>query len=348
MNAEDFNNIHVYEALVKCEVQMSRHHEIVVSVSGGSDSDIMMDMIERTKKPYNNIRYVWFDTGLEYAATKRHLEYLEKRYGVTIERVRGMPIPSCVKKYGQPFLSKHVSEALGRLQAHGFKWEWFDTVEEMQKAYPNMPIGVMKFWTNAHREGEQSMFNISWHSDLKEYLVENPPQFQISSNCCTYSKKKPAHDYRKNCGADMECVGVRRAEGGIRAANYKNCFTPGDDIDHFRPLFWLSDEDKRDYEEQFGIVHSDCYIKWGFQRTGCVGCPFNLRIFKDIEVVEQYEPMMAKACKSVFKDSYEYTRKYREYHAEKMARKKQPEGAISMFDYMREQNHLPTGLIGNC
>ena len=180
----------------------------------------------------------------------------------------------------------------------------------------------------------RSHFDILYHPDLKEFMHENPPQFRISAKCCTYAKKKPAHESEK--GADMKCIGIRKAEGGIRSVQYKNCFTAQEDIDNFRPLFWLTDEDKRDYEKQFGIVHSDCYTKWGFTRTGCVGCPFGLKIAKEIETVERFEPMMAKACKTVFKDSYEYTKQYREYHAEKMARKKQPEGAISVFDYLKE------------
>ena len=32
----------------------------------------------------NKIDYVWFDTGLEYQATKDHLKYLEEKYGVNI------------------------------------------------------------------------------------------------------------------------------------------------------------------------------------------------------------------------------------------------------------------------
>ena len=46
------------------------------SVSGGSDSDVMLDICYRCDKD-NKIQYVWFDTGLEYQATKEHLKYFE-------------------------------------------------------------------------------------------------------------------------------------------------------------------------------------------------------------------------------------------------------------------------------
>ena len=36
--------------------------------------------------------------------------------------------------------------------------------------------------------------------------------------------------------------------------------------------------------------------------------------------MEQYEPKLAKAAKNIFKDSYEYTRRYRQF-VEEMKRK---------------------------
>ena len=62
------------------------------------------------------IDYVFFDTGLEYDATKEHLSYLEKKYNIKIERHRAkMPIPISCKTYGQPFISKYVSQQIDSL-----------------------------------------------------------------------------------------------------------------------------------------------------------------------------------------------------------------------------------------
>lgn len=82
------------------------YNNIVCSISGGADSDVMLDIIYKCDKN-NKVTYVWFDTGLEYKATKDHLIYLEKKYCIQIEKYRAKkPIPSCCKEYGQPFLSK--------------------------------------------------------------------------------------------------------------------------------------------------------------------------------------------------------------------------------------------------
>lgn len=48
------------------------------SISGGSDSDIMLDIVHKWDKD-KKVRYFWFDTGLEYQATKDHLEEKEKQ-----------------------------------------------------------------------------------------------------------------------------------------------------------------------------------------------------------------------------------------------------------------------------
>ena len=58
---------------------------VLCSISGGSDSDVMLDLISRVDLD-KKVKYIWFDTGLEYQDTKDHLEYLEQKYNITIER----------------------------------------------------------------------------------------------------------------------------------------------------------------------------------------------------------------------------------------------------------------------
>lgn len=90
------------------------------SISGGSDSDIVLDIIHKVDID-RKVKYVWFDTGLEYAATKRHLDYLEKRYDIEIVKIRAKTtIPLSCKKYGQPFISKIVSKNIESLQRYNF------------------------------------------------------------------------------------------------------------------------------------------------------------------------------------------------------------------------------------
>ena len=78
----------VLETMHHIKEESDRNGKILVSISGGSDSDIMMDIFERVGYPTGLVVYAWYDTGLEYDATKRHLKYLEEKYGISIERYR--------------------------------------------------------------------------------------------------------------------------------------------------------------------------------------------------------------------------------------------------------------------
>ena len=312
---------------------------ILCSISGGSDSDVMLDLIHRVDNE-KKVKYIWFNTGLEYQATKDHLKYLEDKYGIEIIRERAIkPIPTACKEYGQPFLSKYVSQMVYRLQKHGFKFE-DRPFEELIKEYPNCQSAV-KWWCNCqyvpNNGFKESMFNINHNRYLKEFMIANPPTFKISGECCKYAKKDVSKYLIKKYTADLMIVGVRRAEGGVRATAYKSCFNHNDDgVDHYRPLFWYSNETKKNYEEKFGIIHSDCYKRYGFKRTGCCCCPYGRELEYELKVTEMFEPILYKAVCNVFKDSYEYTRKYKAFIAEQKAKEKnaQIEGQTSIFDAM--------------
>lgn len=111
----------VLDMFSKAWTEINRHENIVAFISGGSDSDIVVDVLTKldTEK---RIRYAYCATGMEYEATKRHLKDLEEKYGIKIEQVDPiLPIPTCCRKYGVPFWSKRVSEMIYRLQRHNFK-----------------------------------------------------------------------------------------------------------------------------------------------------------------------------------------------------------------------------------
>lgn len=304
----------IYTAFIKSWSKFSNkelYPIVLVSVSGGADSDIMLDLIERVGYS-SEIRYVFFDTGLEFRATKRHLDYLEKKYNITIERYRAkLPVPTGVKKYGLPFLNKQASEFINRLQKHGFKWE-DKPFEELYKEYPRCKA-ALKWWCNEW--GEKSRANINNNKHLKAFMFENPPDFPISAGCCKGAKKDTSKMIEKEIKPNLSVQGVRRAEGGSRAIAYKNCFTEVfGGVDQFRPIFFFTKSDKEAYEKAFNVTHSECYTKYGLTRTGCACCPFGKNFEKELITVKEHEPSLYNAVNIIFKASYEYTRKYREFY----------------------------------
>ena len=199
------------------------HKNIACSISGGADSDIMLDIVSRLDSD-KKVHYVFFDTGIEMRATLKHLDYLEDRYGIKIERVKPkISLGAAVKKVGYPFFSKNISEYIGRLQKHNFDWS-DRTYEELIKEFPKCKV-ALKWWCNKWEEG--SSFNIKKAPFLKEFMIKNPPTIKISNKCCNCGKKEPANTYRKKNSIELTLIGIRKAEGGARAAAYKSCMSDG-------------------------------------------------------------------------------------------------------------------------
>lgn len=275
----------------KFEEHFSSHEKIMVSISGGSDSDCIMHIIATYFPEFiHKCHFVFCDTGLEYDATKRHLNYLQDRYGIEIKRVRGKSVVWAVKKYGVPILNKYKSNVIDAYQ-HGRpsaeKYIFDDTIARYH---------VMRF-TEKQR-------------DMVRYATENG--IMISDKCCDVSKKKPLQEYEAEHGIDLNVTGERQAEGGRRAMAHKSCFEKQSKGMHkFMPLWWWSNQTKALFKKSEGIVYSDCYEVWGCLRTGCVGCPFSLSIKEDLEKMKMYEPKMYNACMNVFGVSYELMDKFK-------------------------------------
>ena len=309
---EEIGNLTIFDSFVKAYPKIDGKQKIVCSISGGSDSDIMLDIIAKldTEK---KVKYIFFDTGIEYQATKTHLDFLEKKYGITIERLKAIkPVPLGCRNYGLPFWSKEVSEKIERLQRHGFKWD-DKPLNELLQEYPKCKVAVRR-WCNDY--GDKSRFNIAYVKGLKEYIVANPPTFKISNKCCKGAKKDNAKKYLKEYGAELNLVGIRKAEGGARSAAYKTCFDfakDGETWDNYRPIFWYNDKDKKEYEQAFAVNHSACYCEYGLKRTGCAGCPFGKEFEKELEIIKEHEPKLYKAVNKIFGESYEYTRRFLEF-----------------------------------
>ena len=310
-------NLTIYDSQYKAKSLVDNYSNIMCSISGGSDSDILLDLIYKVDTN-KKVKYVFFETGLEYKATREHLKHLEDKYKIKIYREWAkIPIPLATLRFGQPFLSKRVSENISRLQKHGFKWE-NESYETLKEKYPRC-LSALKWWTNSYPKksnGSESSFNINYNKYLKEFMLMHPPTFKISKNCCKYAKKDVAHNFKKRHNIELSIVGVRKSEGGVRATSYKNCITYGkkeNDVIEYRPIFWFKNEDKAVYNLLNNIENSKCYTDYGLKRTGCAGCPLGRNLNEEIEVVKEHEPKLYKAIKNIFKETYEYTELYRKF-----------------------------------
>ena len=271
-------NLSIFDTLLKARAVLARYKRVAVSISGGSDSDATLDIVEEVKPDDCVVTYVFFDTGLEYDATKRHLGELEEKYGISVVRRKPrLTVPAACREHGAPFVSKDVSNMLGLLQRHGFDWN--ETPESAaEEKYGRCKSALDWYFSQRPVSANgKAMYDIGRYKLLREFIRENPPTFKISDKCCDFAKKNVASEFYGEHGIELSVTGMRRAEGGRRAGSVSGCFTPaaGEKPDRYRPLWFWSDADKAAYKEWRGLRYSDCYEVWGLKRTGCAGCPCN-------------------------------------------------------------------------
>lgn len=114
---------------------LKQHPNAICSYSGGADSDILIDVIERTREIFGlpPVKYVFFNTGLEMKATKDHVRATAEKYGVEIETVRPkVNIVAASRRYGIPFVSKIMSAGLSGWQKKGVPLAVADEYEQAE------------------------------------------------------------------------------------------------------------------------------------------------------------------------------------------------------------------------
>lgn len=275
--------------------------QVYVSFSGGKDSTVLVDIV--TKMGYNDIPFVFADTGLEYPEIREFV----KGYGDKVIWLRPkMNFKQVIEKYGYPFISKEVSQ----------------TVEEVQsyiRRHNGNPEGFYR-WKKLNGEaidkktGKPSSYNMpQW-----KFLIDSP--YKISHKCCDVMKKGPTKDYTKQTGrqaitAQMACESRLRKTEWIKHGC--NAF------DKKRPIsnpmsFWTEQdvllyikqnnlpicsvygdiiEDLEGTEEVEGQMTMSDVAGWedqemfdakrpklkttGCDRTGCMFCGFGCHLEKD-------------------------------------------------------------------
>lgn len=351
----DFNPAEKFTAIQSIIAKrLKEYPNAICSYSGGADSDILIDLIERTRDLFElpPVRYAFFNTGLEMQAIKGHKDVVAKKYGVDIKEYRPkINIVTASRTYGIPFVSKIMSAGLEQWQKKGIPLSIADEYEkaenktekrkELKERYPNCE-SVINFLCCCNSDGDprpnvQIVINSSKY--MREFIAEYPPDFQISARCCDYCKKQIAHNVQKDF--DMVITGERRDEGGMRSVPRKDCtamcFTETAEKKYrFRPLYYVSDRDKEWYKEYYGIRYSDAYEIYGLTRTGCCGCPISYKATEDLEKIRPYEPNVVKAAWNIFGKSYVYRQKYNEYKAmrlnEEKEKRKNIEGQLNFFE----------------
>lgn len=342
----DYDSARKFQAIQGIIItKLKWYPKAICSYSGGSDSDILIDMIERARGIFPDlppVKYVFFNTGLEMKATKDHVKEVAEKYGVEIEEVRPkINIVKATREHGQPFVSKIMSAGLEGWQKKGLPLSIADEYAqaddkaakraELKERYPKCETTI-NFLCCCNSKGEprpniQLVINSSKY--MLDFIREYPPDFQISAKCCDYCKKQVAHRVQKEY--DMIITGERQDEGGMRSVpkseqwyetNTMCFYEQSDGKRRFRPLYYVTNKDKAWYKDYYGIRYSDAYEVYGLTRTGCCGCPISYKAVEDLEKIRPYEPNVVKAAWNIFGDSYRYRQQYAEYKEKRKAEDK--------------------------
>lgn len=281
--------------------RLIEHPNAICSYSGGSDSDILMHLIESVRGLYSlpPVKYAFFNTGLEMKAIKEHVAAMREKYNVEITEYRPKKnIVLATREYGVPFVSKIMSAGLEGMQKKNIPLSIADEYAnaenkiakraELKARYPGCETTI-NFLCCCNSKGEerpniQLVINSSKY--MLDFIKENPIPFKVSNRCCDYCKKQVAHSVQKNFG--MIITGERRDEGGMRSVprsdNTSLCFTETASGQYrLRPLYYVSDADKAWYKEYYGLRYSDAYEVYGLARTGCCGCSISSKAVEDLE-----------------------------------------------------------------
>ena len=269
-----------------------------ISFSGGKDSTILLALAKQCAEmgtlPREGIKAVYINTGIELGVTVDFVKWCKDNWYQNIEIIRpDVSFDWIVKNKGKPFLSKIKANSLGR-------WQRGMRSENLLRNF--VGIGNSKYYTRSTKIGDC-------------YFHMLHPNFSIKSTsvCCNYLKKKPGEKYAKENGIKGYAVGTRNAEGGarnyiaqLRATRKKGICTtiqPNGLIQKMPIIEW-SEEEAEQFISRYNVPISRAYSEFGFDRTGCMACPFSKKLPHDLSYLFHHEPNRYKAIMHWLKDVY--------------------------------------------
>lgn len=273
-----------FEAMVElAKIRVRRAYDlaegdIFLSFSGGKDSTVVAELIKMANLP-TKIPFVFANTGIELDAT---LEFVKQYDYENIQIIKPRkPFGQILQQYGVPALSKAKSQFLSTYQR---------AVERGQD--PQEFVCVTRL-LGTSGDGRDRLAKKHYH------FLHPDHEYKITNKCCQYLKKYPFEDYAKDNDMKGTFVGVRVAEGGVRASQYKTCtmFRKRGSREELlaTPIYDWSDEMVDMFISTYNVQLSKAYTDYGFTRTGCIGCPFSKELPRTLPVLKEKEPLKYKA-----------------------------------------------------
>lgn len=271
--------------MIKTTINKYGEDKCYISFSGGKDSTVLSFLVDLAL-PNNKIPRVYANTGIELNIIKEFVEDIMKNDDRFIMIKPKVPIKKMLERDGYPFKSKHHSEM----------WELYNRDHNSMSALKYRDR-LYNFSSNKCPKKLQYQFQEDYHG------------VKISDKCCYNLKEEPLERWMKEHDKTVAIVGIMRSEGGRRES--AKCFVKyGKENYHFHPLAVVSKEWEEWLINKYNIKLCDIYYEpYNFDRTGCKGCPFNVKLQESLDVLEKYFPNERKQCEVIWKPVYDEYRK---------------------------------------
>jgi 3'-phosphoadenosine 5'-phosphosulfate sulfotransferase (PAPS reductase)/FAD synthetase len=141
------------------------------------------------------------------------------------------------------------------------------------------------------------------------YQFTNEFTLKVSDDCCKELKEKPFKKYQQESNRHITILGITLDEGGQRETAQCLAFK-GDTLRAFQPLVPVSKEWERWFIQKYDIKLPILYYPpYNFERTGCKGCPYNIKLEKDLDMLARFLPNERKQCEIIWKPVYDEYRR---------------------------------------
>jgi 3'-phosphoadenosine 5'-phosphosulfate sulfotransferase (PAPS reductase)/FAD synthetase len=258
----------------------------VISFSGGKDSTVLSYLIDLAI-PGNKIPRVFINTGIEYELITNFVNKLKEKDDRMVMIRPKYPLGKILKNYGYPFKSKEHSQLVHMYQQNGHSkstMRYYDPPEERKR------YGCPK---------------------ILKYQFEQNIDLKISNECCNKLKKEPFNDWQLDNNKPYKITGERIAEGGLRAS-HGGCLVidKGQKLKKFKPLNPMKDDWIDWLIRKYNIPLCELYYEpYNFQRSGCIACPYNIKIQDTLNTLNELLPNEYRKATLLWKPVYdEYIR----------------------------------------
>lgn len=289
MTFEEFNFV-LEDRIAKAHAVNDVHDLLTfssISISGGKDSRVASAFLD-IAFPGNKIPRLFANTGIEYKAIVEYVEKWSKEDDRVVILKQKRNIKKTLNEYGYPFKSKEHSQRVQEFNRNS-----------------KTPF-LQKYITGITAEGKETKFCCP---KILRYQFETQGKYNFSKECCYKLKKDLLHEWQKENNKPIAITGMRASEGGNR--KNAHCISmKGNKLQLFHPLLVVSEEWIDFFIEYYHIELCELYYPpYNFTRTGCKGCPYNLKLQEDLEILYKLLPKEYMQCLHLWKPVYdEYIR----------------------------------------